>query len=223
LILPETSKKEQLTYFDLVIIALSIYILIALLIEIVFKLAPELSRLLIIIDNFICLVFLVDFVSRLIKSKDRLEFMRWGWIDLLSSIPNITFLRYGRVVRLIRLFRLLRAFRSTKSLIHYVFRNKPRGAFSSVALIALLMVIFCSIAILEVENSPNSNIHTAEDALWWAITTVTTVGYGDKFPVTTEGRVIAGILMFTGVGLFGTFTGFVASWFLDDKKKGLNN
>jgi voltage-gated potassium channel len=214
----DPTKKEKLSYFDIVIIALSIYILFALLIETIFVLTPELSRLLVIIDNFICLIFIVDFITRLFKADSKLKFMKWGWIDLLSSIPNISFLRYGRVVRLIRLFRLLRAFRSTKSLIHYVFRNKQKGAFSTVALIALLMVIFCSIAILQVENSPNSNIHTAEDAIWWAFVTVTTVGYGDKYPVTTEGRIIAGMLMVTGVGLFGTFTGFIASWFLGEKK-----
>jgi voltage-gated potassium channel len=80
------------------------------------------------------------------------------------------------------------------------------------------MIIFGSIAILQVEHDPNSNIKTAEDAIWWAFVTITTVGYGDKYPVTTEGRIIAGFLMITGVGLFGTFTGFIASWFLEPGK-----
>jgi voltage-gated potassium channel len=213
-----SNKIEKLTHLDVAIIALSIYILFALLIEVFFTLSPQLSRLLIIVDNFICIIFIIDFLNRLVKSENKLQFMKWGWVDLLSSIPNISFLRYGRVVRLIKLFRLLRAFRSTKSLIHYIFRNKPKGAFSTVALVALLMVIFCSIAILQVENTPAGNIHTAEDAIWWAFVTVTTVGYGDKFPVTTEGRIIAGVLMVTGVGLFGTFTGFVASWFMGEKQ-----
>jgi voltage-gated potassium channel len=63
------------------------------------------------------------------------------------------------------------------------------------------------------------SIKTAEDAIWWALVTVTTVGYGDKLPVTTEGRIIAAFLMVTGVSLFGTFTGFIAAWFIGDKKK----
>jgi voltage-gated potassium channel len=71
-----------------------------------------------------------------------------------------------------------------------------------------------SIAILQFEGPPDSNIKTAGDALWWAMATVTTVGYGDKFPVTPEGRIIASFLMVCGVGLFGTLSGFVASWFL---------
>lgn len=81
------------------------------------------------------------------------------------------------------------------------------------------MVLFSSIAILQVEDSPNSNIKSAEDAIWWSYVTITTVGYGDKYPVTTEGRLIAAVLMTAGVGLFGTFTGFLASWFVQEKKQ----
>ena len=75
-----------------------------------------------------------------------------------------------------------------------------------------------AIGILQVEKDPNSNIKTAEDALWWAYVTITTVGYGDKYPVTTEGRLIAVVLMTGGVGLFGTFTAYIASWFVVDNK-----
>jgi voltage-gated potassium channel len=81
------------------------------------------------------------------------------------------------------------------------------------------MVIFSAIAILQVEDDPSGNIKTAEDAIWWAYVTVTTVGYGDKFPVTTEGRIIAAVLMTVGVGLFGTFTAFLASWFVTEKQE----
>ena len=86
-------------------------------------------------------------------------------------------------------------------------------------ILIILLVIFSSIAILQVEDDPTSNIKTAEDAIWWAYVTITTVGYGDKYPITTEGRLIAGILMTAGVGLFGTFTAYVASWFVADKKQ----
>ena len=80
-----------------------------------------------------------------------------------------------------------------------------------------MVVIFSSIAILEFENEVNSNIKTAEDAIWWSYVTITTVGYGDKFPITTEGRIIGAILMTTGVGIFGTFTALVSSWFIQNK------
>ena len=94
-----------------------------------------------------------------------------------------------------------------------------KGTFTAVSIIAVLMILFSSIAILQVEDQPNSNIKSAEDALWWSYVTITTVGYGDKYPVTTEGRLIAAVLMTVGVGLFGTFTGFLASWFVAERKK----
>jgi voltage-gated potassium channel len=144
--------------------------------------------------------------------------MKWGWIDLISSIPNFNFARAGRALRLIRLLRILRAFRSTKHIINHIYRNKTKGAFTTVSLVAVLVLIFSTIAILQVETAPNSNIKTAEDALWWSYTTITTVGYGDKYPVTTEGRIIAGVLMTVGVGLFGIFTAFLASWFVKEKE-----
>jgi voltage-gated potassium channel len=212
------TEENKLGFLNLLVLVLSIYVLGALLIDTFFKLSPEVSRVLNITDNLICIIFLLDFFVRLFQAENKLKFMRWGWIDLISSIPYINIARAGRAVRLIRLFRILRAFRSTKHIIQHIFRNKAQGTFTSVAIIAVLLIIFSSIAILQVEVSPNSNIKTAEDALWWAYTTITTVGYGDKYPVTTEGRIIAGILMTAGVGLFGTFTGFVASWFLSEKK-----
>ncbi|CAM4118065.1 potassium channel family protein [Flavobacterium sinopsychrotolerans] len=132
-------------------------------------------------------------------------------------------LRPGRLLRLIRLLRIIRAFKTTKNIVDHIFANKAEGAFTSVSVIAILLVIFSAIGILQVENDPNSNIKTAEDAIWWAYVTITTVGYGDKFPVTTEGRIIAAILMTAGVGLFGTFTAFVASWFVIDNKQNIES
>ena len=77
-----------------------------------------------------------------------------------------------------------------------------------------LLIVFCSVAVLHFEVDRDSNIKTAEDAIWWAFATITTVGYGDRYPVTSEGRFAAAILMTAGVGLFGTFSGFLAAWFI---------
>ena len=211
------NSNDKLRFFDIVIVVLSIYVLFALIIDSFFKLAPEVSKLLYLIDDLICVLFLYDFFYRFIKSPSKLKFMKWGWIDLISSIPTFEYLRYGRLIRLIRLFRILRAFRSVKYLTSHIFKTRTRGTFSTVSLISFLMLIFSSISILQVETVPESNIKTAGDAIWWSFVTITTVGYGDKFPVTGEGRVIAAFLMITGVTLFGTFTGFIAAWFMEDK------
>lgn len=212
------SSNEKLGLLNVIVLILSIYVLGALIIDTAYKLPPETTRLINYIDIAICMFFFFEFCIRFYQAKNKLRFMRWGWIDLVSSIPMIGYLRVGRIFRLIRLIRILKAFRSTKRFINHLFVNKAQGAFTSVSAIAILLVIFSSIAILQVENSPNSNIKTAEDAIWWAYVTITTVGYGDKFPVTTEGRIIAAVLMTAGVGLFGTFTAYVSSWFISEKK-----
>lgn len=214
----ENDERNSLSSLNIIVITLSLYVLIALLIDTFFKLPTEVSRVLDLADNFICVFFLIEFSIRFYKADNKLAFMKWGWIDLISSIPTFDFLRVGRTLRLIRLLRILRAFRSTRHLINHVYKNKTKGAFTTVAIIAILMLVFSAIAILQVEDDPNSNIKTAEDAIWWAYVTITTVGYGDKFPVTTEGRIIAAVLMTVGVGLFGTFTGYLASWFVTDSK-----
>ena len=212
-------KDDKLGYFNIIIMVLTIYVLGALLLETIFVLPPETSKLLRFIDNVICLLFFVDFTVRFYKAENKLKFMRWGWIDLISSIPMINYFRAGRLLRLIRLFRIVRAFRSSRMLLHHIFKNKAKGTFTTVSIFAVMLIIFSSIAILQVENTKEGNIKTAEDALWWAYVTITTVGYGDKFPVTTEGRIIAVVLMTAGVGLFGTFTAYASSLFVEEREK----
>ncbi len=211
------NAKKEINFLNILILVLSLYVLLSLLISTIFHLSDELTILLSYIDNIICVVFLIDFSIRFKNSENKLEFMKWGWIDLVASIPSLDFLRAGRLLRLIRLLRVFRALKSTKLIYEHVNRNKKQSALTSVAIIFFLMVVFSSIAILQFENDVNSNIKTAEDAIWWSYVTITTVGYGDKFPITTEGRIIGAILMTAGVGIFGTFTALVSSWFIEQR------
>ena len=209
---------DRISTLNIIVLILSFYVLGALTVDTFYSLPPETARLLNYIDTSICIFFFIEFSVRFYKAKNKLRFMRWGWIDLLSSVPLIGYLRVGRIFRLIKLLRIIRAFKTTNHFVQHVFVNKTKGALTSASVIAILLVIFSSIAILHVETDPNSNIKTAEDAIWWAYVTITTVGYGDRFPVTTEGRIVAAILMTAGVGLFGTFTAYMASLFVTDKK-----
>ena len=197
------------------LLVLSIYVLGALLYETIFVVSPGTHELLRTIDTLICILFLTDFFIRLNRAPNKLQFMRWGWIDLLSSIPQVDFLRWGRAFRV---FRIIRAFRSTRHLIAFTWSHRGQNTFALVSTITILLIIFAAIAVLNLETGEDSNIQSPLDALWWSIVTVTTVGYGDRFPVTPEGRIVAMILMVAGVGLFGTFTGFVASLFAEPKQ-----
>jgi voltage-gated potassium channel len=215
----ETDELHEAGIYQVIMLFLCCYVLGALFITTVFTISPQTNSILNSLDTLICLVFIGDFTLNLYQAKDKWKYLRWGWIDLISSIPMLDIFRTGRLIRIIRILRVLRGVRSTKMLLQFIFRHRAQGAFTTVAILAFLMVTFSSIAILNVETTEGANIKTAEDALWWSFATITTVGYGDRYPVSTEGRIIGAGLMVMGVGLFGTFTAFVASWFVEGGKK----
>ena len=196
-------------------LVLSVYVLLSLFAQSVFPLSAETNAFLDRIDFYVCLVFLADFAINFYQAPSKLAFMKWGWIDLLSSIPMLDAFRVGRLARIIRVIRLLRAFRSMKYLLNYLFKQQKTTSLAAVATISFVFVVFSAIAVLQFETSPDANIKTPGDAFWWAYVTITTVGYGDKFPISHEGRIVAVMLMTIGVGMFGIFTGFVASHFVE--------
>jgi voltage-gated potassium channel len=217
----ESSMKEtqvpsgpKVGVFQLALLVFTIVILAALVADTVFVLPGELRDLIHITDTFSCAVFFVDFCVRFTRAPSKMTFMRWGWIDLIACIPNLELFRWGRMVRVLRVIRLLRGIRSLQKILATVFRDRVQGGAASVVLTAFLLVAFSSMSILICERHETANIKTAEDAIWWSVTTFTTVGYGDKYPVTTEGRVLGMILMVAGVGLFGGVSGLAASFFL---------
>jgi voltage-gated potassium channel len=213
----QTEAAKPLNPLEIITLILSIYVLVALLIQSLNLLPPDAVVLLDRIDWLICIVFLTDFFVRFTRAPSKLGFLKWGWIDFVSSIPVAGgVFQVGRVTRIIRVVRLLRAFRSTKNLLVYLLRERKITSLAAATTVSLVLVIFAAIGVLQFETtSPGSNIKTAEDAFWWAFATVTTVGYGDKVPVSTEGRIVACIVMAIGVGLFGSFTGFIASLFVE--------
>ena len=204
---------------EIAVLGLSVYVLGALLAQTVFHVSPEVSLLLDRIDTVVCVVFLADFAVRFRCAPSKLVFMKWGWIDLVSSIPAYDFLRWGRMVRVIRIMRILRAFRSARHLVAFLYLRRTRNLALTVVLTAFVLVIFSSIAVLVFEDEKESNIRTPFDAVWWAVSTMTTVGYGDKVPVTMEGKIVAMILMVTGVALFGVLTGLFARLFVQPELK----
>ncbi len=117
-----------------------------------------------------------------------------------------------------RIIRVLRGLKAAKILATFALEKRAESALWATLLVSILVTIFGSIAILHLETSLEANIHTAPDALWWSFVTLTTVGYGDHFPVTSSGRVLAAVLMITGIGLFGTFTAYVASLFISPEE-----
>jgi voltage-gated potassium channel len=209
-----TARPESPPY-QMFMLALCLYTLTALTFEAIVRPGPEIRSLLGYADTFICALFLMDFLVCLYNAPNRWRYLyTWGWLDLASSIPTLDIARWGRAARAARILRVLRGVRATRILGGMAVTKRTESAFLAVALVAILLLIVSSISMLQVETAPESNIRTADDALWWALSTITTVGYGDRYPVTPEGRFVAGLLMCAGVGLFGMFSGFLAAWFV---------
>ncbi len=165
-------------------------------------------------------IFLGDFLYRFFTSPAKWTyfFRGLGWADLLSSLPfpHLKVLRFFRLWRVIRLFVEFGA----KNLVREFLDHRAENALLTVGFLVLCVLQFGSLAVLRAESkSPDANITSASDAIWWAYVTITTVGYGDQYPVTNQGRLIGIFVMTAGVGLFGTLSGFLANTFLSPPKK----
>ena len=124
-----------------------------------------------------------------------------------------------RIFRLVRVFRLLREF-GIKNIVKSLVKDRAGSALLTLLLMGILVLEFGSLEILYVESkSANANIKDASDALWYVIVTISTVGYGDRYPVTNPGRLVGTLIIVIGVGIFGTFTGYLANIFLSPAKE----
>lgn len=213
---PGEREHSQDSIYQLFMLVLCCLVLVQLTVEALFTISPGAHGILLRVDLVICAFFFIDFCMQLKKAPSKLHYMlTWGWIDLLSSIPMISGAQWGRASRALRLFKILRGIRSARELIRYLAaQRRAETAFLSLILITMIVVTTSAIVILQVEHGKGGSINTPADALWWSVVTVTTVGYGDTYPVSPEGRLVAVALMAVGIGLFGTFTALVASWFV---------
>jgi voltage-gated potassium channel len=131
--------------FQIGVLILSVLVLAALAADTVCKLPPEVSKLIRLTDTSVCVVLLIDFTVRLVQAEDKRDFLKWGWIDLLASIPTVDSLRWGRLVRILRVIRLLRGIRVVHRVLGMVLKHKMRGGAVSLGITAFLLVAFYSI------------------------------------------------------------------------------
>jgi len=194
--------------FILVLTVLSLLIMVGMFLP----LGDATIGLLQVYDNLICLIFLVDFLLTLRAAPNKSEyfFKRGGWLDLLGSMPalgivlrNPGLLRLARLSRLIRIARKLSHEQKT-ALIKDVLENRSQYAVIITILVTIFILASASVLVLQFESqSREANIRNGGDSLWYSLATITTVGYGDRYPVTLGGRITAMFIMFTGVGIIG--------------------
>lgn len=191
---------------NIVIMLLSIFSIALLTLSFFLPPGSEIDRLITFFDFLLCIFFMYDFIKQLYTTKNRWKyFYTIGWLDLLSSIPVVSELRYIRVFRIFRVFRIIK---SIKLLMQFIRKNKASSLYGLVVFTAFITLVITTTAVLYVEQNVG-NIKTAEDALWWSIVTITTVGYGDLYPVTNLGRIIAVILIVTGISSFGAAISYI--------------
>jgi voltage-gated potassium channel len=215
---PARSAELSNPGYELFVLALSVLSIVNLVLVMPFSpLDSQQQDVVLTVDAVLTIVFLGDFAHRLLKaeSKRAYFFRGGGWLDLIGSLP---LLRVFRIFRVLRVGRLLREF-GVGAFVQWLVRERAQSALYIVIFLVVAVLETASIVMLPIEaRSADANITTGGDALWWGIVTVTTVGYGDQFPVTTGGRFIGAVVLVVGVGLFGTFTGFLANTFLSSGK-----
>ena len=200
--LPDVAKREALlvrieriTELPLLVLA---FVMIPLLLgPILWELSSAEEATFLVLEGVIWALFAVDLGVKVVIAPNRLAYIRQHWLEVLVVVVP-----FARPLRLARLFVYgSRAFLGVRRLTNVDF----------LLVYAIGLVIISATVVASVEVDPDSSIDTFADALWWAMTTITTVGYGDTVPVTAAGRIMGYILMVGGIAFFGGVTANLAS------------
>ena len=218
-------NKEKIGFYvDIVMIVLALITIFLLFYEM--TIAPEditpetiqaiRSKVILVrrLDFWICIVFIAEFAVRTWKEENRRQYVRTHWLEIPGMIPFTVLGPAYRTLRILRLFRLVRVFSLMKRFSRLYQKRFVRNELQYTALIVITILLSSIYCIFFFEARTNPEIQSVGDAAWWSIVTVTTVGYGDKVPITPLGKVIGVILMFTGIGIIGVLSGTIASYLL---------
>jgi voltage-gated potassium channel len=212
-------KELKSPGYEIFIGVLSVLSILNLVLIYVFADEPSLQTVLYVMNGLLSAIFLGDFIFRLSTAPSRgaYFFKHFGWADLLASLP-FPQLKILRIFRLVRVYRLMRDV-GPRNILRTLVRDRAGSALLILLLMGILVLQFGSLLMLYFEQyAPGANITSASDALWYTIVTISTVGYGDQYPVTDAGRLWGSVIIVIGVGIFGTFTGYLANLFLSPRK-----
>jgi len=204
--------------YETFIVLLSVYSLMNLVLVVALP-SQRGKDVVLVVDSVICLIFIGDFLQRLFHAPGKRHYLiaDGGWLDLVGSLPFPP-LRLARIFRLVRVGAALRQY-GFRRFWHDYRQQRAESALLTVIFLIVVIVQYASLSILYVERgTPRANIRTASDALWWSLSTITTVGYGDRYPVTNAGRIVGVFLLSGGIGLFSVLSGYLANAFLRSKE-----
>jgi voltage-gated potassium channel len=220
--------------FDVIIIVLIILSIADVVLETFSGLPPLLSTISHYFEIITVLIFTVEYALRVWTTNEKLKYILspMAIIDFLAILPfylpflipfDLRVLRTLRLIRLLRIFKLNR-YISALTAVGKVIKNKSAQLISSISVVLLLMII-SSILIFYVENPAQPDVFkNAFSGLWWAVATLTTVGYGDIFPITVFGKLFSAFIAILGIGLVAVPTGIISAGFVEgiDKSEKVN-
>lgn len=208
-------RLDQLLALPMLVLTL-VFLIVVVILIVDRHMPPTTRSILNTIDIGIWTAFLAEYLARLFVAPKRLTFIRRNIFDLLLVvIPVLRPLGAMRSLRLLRVACLVRiGAASGRAVRESRVRFASRAALVAVGTVSVLILTAAAMAFDDEHNAHRANIKTFADAVWWALSTVATVGYGDKYPVTAAGRAIGAVLMITSVGLFGAIAASMAAWFI---------
>ena len=208
--------------YEVIMAVLAFVVLLLLVAEYIIELSPQQLHLIAQLDLIVLLVFALDYIFRVRAAKNKVSYIKGHLIDLVAILPFDSFLRVFRfpvlveaqtISRIFKLSRFARIAAFTKKIFSRATKLLKTNGLHYMMAVTGSIIFLGAFGILHFEK-PYGNIATFGDALWWSLVTTSTVGYGDMAPVTAGGRILAGVLMLTGIGFLGLMTGSVATYFL---------
>ncbi|MCL0080908.1 ion transporter [Peptococcaceae bacterium] len=213
----EITRQKLKTIYELIMISLAILVAVLLFREFFVPISTAELYLHRYINLTVLLIFAADYFVRFFHAKNKKTFVKKNIPELIAIIPFETIFQLARLARLVRLVRLIRLFRAA-----VIFRRYSDTLFGILRTNSLQYIILATTAIallgalgIQIFEKDTGTVNDFNDALWWSVVTITTVGYGDIAPVTTGGRILAAFLMIVGIGFLGMITGTIATYFVD--------
>lgn len=185
--------------------------------------SSETYNMIIVFDTLLCIILFIEFVFKMSMSDNKLRFMKVNWLDIIAMIPfelvSFPLLRFTRLARLLRIFRLIRLIilfeKGKKNFLSFLSKTHlHHGLFT-----LFIMLSVCTFTFFLLETGFNVEVNGWQDALWYSVVTISTVGYGDIVPKTYPGKVIGVVLIFSGALFYSFLTAALSSWFVKGSKE----
>lgn len=215
----EDNQTPEGRWFDLSIQVLIVLSLISFSIETLPGISEEYSAFLKTFEVATVIIFTIEYLLRLFVASKKAKFIFsfYGLVDLFAILPF--YLTFGIDLRSIRIFRLLRLFRVFKILRYSKAIHRFAQAFRSIKeelilffFLSMFLLFLSSVGIYYFENPAQPEVfQSIFHSMWWAVATLTTVGYGDIYPITVGGKVFTAIMLFIGLGIVAVPTGLISS------------